>query len=119
MDILLVNQQNVLACAVVTAKNLHIVLLQTPRLFSDTVVRIGDTVREKARPFAVRECIVVQLFELSAKIALQFILGVNLQVFISLRLEHTNKLRLQLRLGLIALGVLLNGSVFGYDCIFF
>ena len=36
-----------------------------------------------------------------------------MQIFISLRLEHTDKLRLQLRLGLVAFGVLLDRGVFG------
>lgn len=69
VDIFLVDQRDVLAVAVVTAQDLNIILLQTLRLLGDTVVRIGDTVGEKACPLAVREGIAVQLLELSPQIA--------------------------------------------------
>ena len=70
MDILLVDQQNVLAGAVVTAQDLNKILLQTLCFLSDTVVSIGDTVGEKACPFTVREGVAIQLFELNPQILL-------------------------------------------------
>ena len=69
VDILLVDQRDVLAGAVVTVQDLNIILLQTLRFLGDTVVRISDTVGEKACPLAVREGIAVQLFELNPQIA--------------------------------------------------
>ena len=76
---------------------------------------IGDAVGEKALPFAVREGAAVELLELRAQVLHQSILVTDMQIFISLRLEHTDKFRLQLRLGLVAFGVFLDGGVFGYD----
>ena len=115
VDVLLVDQRDVLAGAVVTPQDLHKILLQTLRFLGDTVVRISDTVGEKACPLAVREGIAIQLLELNPQIAHQFFFRVDLEVFIPLCLQHTDQLRLQLRLALVALGVLLQRRVFGHD----
>lgn len=94
VDVLLVDQRDVLAGAVVTAQDLNKILLQTLRFLGDAVVGVGDTVREKACPLAAREGIAVQLFELNPQIALQLVLVMDLQILIPLRLQHTDQLRL-------------------------
>ena len=115
VDVLFVDQSNVFARAVVAAQHLHKVLLQLLRFFGNALVLIGDAVGEKALPFAVREGAAVELLELRAQVLHQSILVTDMQIFIPLCLEHTDKFRLQLRLGLIAFGVFLDRGVFGDD----
>ena len=113
VDVLFVDQSNVFAGAVVAAQHLHKVLLQLLRFFRDVFVIVCDAVGEKALPFAVCEGAAVELLELRAQVLHQSILVTDLQIFISLRLEHTDKFRLELRLGLVAFGVFLNRGIFG------
>ena len=113
VDVLFVDQSNVFARAVVAAQHLHKVLLQLLRFFGNALVLIGDAVGEKALPFAVREGAAVELLELRAQVLHQSILVTDMQIFISLRLEHTDKFRFELRLGLVAFGVFLDRCIFG------
>ena len=124
MDILLVDQRNVLCRAVVTPQILNVVFLNRLGFFYDTLIGIGDIFRKKAFPFAFRECVAVEPFNLRTEIGNKVIFLVNRQIFIAQLNEPADKILFKLRFTLVRFGsagfrcVLSNYGVFacsGYD----
>ena len=111
MYVLLVDQQDILAAAVVPFQNLDKILLDLPGLLHDMLVGIGDALCQKTGPLGIGEGIAVQPFELRPQIGEQLRLRVDRQVFIALHREHTNEFPFQLRFALIAVGTGLYGLI--------
>ena len=84
VDVLLINQSDVLATAVVSLQDLHIVLLNKAGLFYDAVVSIGKVLGKEPFPFVFREGITVQSLQLLTKVLNQFVRTVYLQVSVTL-----------------------------------
>ena len=59
VDVLLVDQSNVFACTVITAKHLNIILLELSRFFRNVFVIICDAVAEKPLPLSVGKVIII------------------------------------------------------------
>ena len=101
MDAPAVNQSDILCRSVVALKDLHIVLLNHPRLLNDTVIRIGKNAREKLFPFGITEGIVVKKFQLVTQVPGQVFFFMNLQILVSLPGQQGYELVLEVGFGLI------------------
>ena len=60
VDVSFIHQLDVLAGAIVSFKDLHIVLLETAGFLHNAVIGIGNAVAEESLPLRIREGIVVQ-----------------------------------------------------------
>ena len=118
MDVLLIDEGDVLAGAVVPPDHLHAVLLDLPGFFHDVLVGGGDGVGEKPLPLAVGELTVIQQLQLAAEVGHQIRLLVDGEIFISLLAEHTDELPLQRRLALVAVRAVLYRLVGGDHGVF-
>ena len=101
MDILLIDEENVLGHAVVPLQRLDIILLDFGSLLHDMVIRIGEGLGEKPLPFTVGKMIIIQFFQLRAKIGNEIRLRMNGQMGIALLTEHADQLLFQSVLRLV------------------
>ena len=113
VDVLFIDQHDVAAGAAVPLQHLDGIFLDLPGLFRDAFVFVGDAVLEKALPFRVGKCIVIQFGEFRPQVFKQVGLAVDRQVFISLLTELGDKGLFQFGLGLIG-----GGSVSSFGNIF-
>ena len=106
VDILLIDEGDVFRRAVVAVQNLHIVLLDAPRLFNDAVVFPCNTTRKKLLPFAFRKGIIVEFFQLFTQIGDKLRLAVDGQIFVPQLAEQLDQFALQVGFALIPLRAL-------------
>ena len=102
VDVLFVQQVDVFGCAAVLPQHLHMIELNPARLFQNAVVCARDAVLKKARPLAVRKGVVVQPLQLAAEVCNECGFVVDLQIFIPLRTQKSQKFLLQRSFALIA-----------------
>ena len=101
MDAPAVNQSDILCRTVVTLEDLHVVLLNHPRLLGDTVIRVGKNARVELFPFGITEGIVVKKFQLVTQVPGQVFFFMNLQILVSLPGQQGYELVLEVGFGLI------------------
>ena len=75
MDVLLVDQRNVFGAAIIPVQHLHIIFLNLPGLFGNMLVGVGNHITKELPPLRIGKLVVVQLFQLTAEVGNQFILG--------------------------------------------
>ena len=103
MDVLLVNQCDIFAFAVVAPKHLHIVLLDQASLFGNAVLWIGQHLSKKAIPLAICKLITVQPRKLATQIRHKIRIHVDVQILVAQLGQQTNELLFQLRLALVSI----------------
>ena len=111
---LLLDQVDVLLPAVITGKQLYMVLLNHGGLFRYAVVRVGDDILEETLPFAVGEGGVIQFFQLVTKVRYQIRFGCDGQPLVFLCDELSDERFFECRLALVAGGGTLCRCVFHY-----
>ena len=116
MDAPAVNQSDILCRSVVALKDLHIVLLNHPRLLGDAVIRVGKNTREKLLPFGITESIVVKKFQLVTQVPGQVFFFMNLQILVTLPGQQGYELVLEVGFGLVGFRSRLRRGVFGHYC---
>ena len=84
VDAPLVDQQHILGGVVVPAKQLHVVFVDTYRLFGNAVVLPGNAGGEEPVPFGIRELKAVQQFQLGSQVTDQVGLRTDRQVLVGL-----------------------------------
>ncbi len=115
VDILLVEDADISALAVVELKSLHVILLNELRLLHDTIVLIGQDGGVEPPPLGVGKGDAVELLHPAAQVADKVLLGVQWQIFIGLALQPLDKGFLQSALALVLRLCPLLGLVVGYD----
>ena len=118
VDVLLINQRDVLGCAIIPLQYLHIIFLNFAGLFHNALIGVGNAIAEKPLPFVIRKLIAVQPFQLLAEIFNQLRFRMERKVFISLRTQHFNEFLFQRSFALIAFRTLRRRFVFGNDRVF-
>ena len=119
MDAFLIQQPNVLRFSGIPFERLRRVAILYPAgLFLDTLVGVGDALLEEPFPFTIGKLVVVQLFQLLAKVGDEVRLSMDGQVSIAHLAQQADKLLFQLRLALIRLSPLREGRVFRYNGVF-
>ena len=118
VDILLVNQRDIFGTAIIPVQYLHIIFLNLPGLFGNVLVGVGNYITEKLPPLRIGKLVVVQLFQLTAEVSNQFILGMQRQIGIALLAQQADKLFFQFRLTLVAVRAHLGGFIGSNNGIF-
>ena len=113
MDVLFVDQRDIFGTSIIPVQHLHIVFLNLPGLFGNMLVGVGNYITEKLPPLRIGKLIVVQLFQLTAEVSNQFILGMQRQIGIALLAQQPDKLFFQFRLALVAVRAHLGGFIGG------
>ena len=113
VDVLLVDQRDIFGTAIIPVQYLHIVFLNLPGLFGNMLVGVGNYITEKLPPLRIGKLVVVQLFQLTAEVSNQFILGMQRQIGITLLAQQPDKLFFQFRLALVAVRAHLGGFIGG------
>ena len=111
MDVLLVDQRDIFGTSIIPVQYLHIVFLNLPGLFGNMLVGVGNYITEKLPPLRIGKLVVVQLFQLTAEVSNQFILGMQWQIGIALLTQQSDKLFFQFRLALVAVRAHLGGFI--------
>ena len=75
MDVLFVDQCDIFGTAIIPVQHLHIVFLNLPGLFGNVLVGVGNHITKELPPLRIGKLVVVQLFQLTAEVGNQFILG--------------------------------------------
>ena len=115
VNILLINQRDVFAAAIVPAQHLNMVLLDEARLFHNAIFGIGQHLAKKAAPLLIGKTTVVDGLQLTAEVVNQVFFRMNGQILIPQFLQQANKLLFQRCFALVRLRALGLGLVFGYD----
>ena len=115
VDVLFIQQCNVDRRAVLAGQVLNVVLLDAAGLFFDTIVCVGDFILKKEVPFFIRESIVVQQFQLTARVCHKVSVIVDRKIGIALLLQHLDKCLLQRSLALVGIRTLALRFVFCYN----
>ena len=115
VDVLLINQSDVLATAVVSLQDLHIVLLNKAGLFYNAVISIGKVLGKEPFPFVFREGITIEFLQLLSKVIHQFVRTVYLQVSVTLLGQLLDKGGFKCCLTLVGIRASLLGFVFRYN----
>ena len=118
VDVFLVNQRDVFGAAIIPVQHLHIIFLNLPGLFRNMLVRVGNCITEKLLPLRIGKLVVVQLFQLTAEVSNQFILGMQRQIGIALLAQQPDKFFLQFCLTLVAVRAHLGGFIGSNNGIF-
>ena len=118
VDVLLVDQRDIFGTAIIPVQHLHIIFLNLPGLFGNVLVGVGNHITEKLPPLRIGKLVVVQLFQLTAEVSNQFILGMQRQIGIALLAQQPDKLFFQFRLALVAVRAHLGGFIGGNNGIF-
>ena len=84
MDVLLVDQCDIFGTAIIPVQYLHIVFLNLPGLFRNMLVGVGNYITKELLPLRIGKLVVVQLFQLTAEVSNQFILGMQRQIGVAL-----------------------------------
>ena len=115
VNIALVDELQVLEGSVIAIHHLNEVFLDLRRLLHNAVLIVGELLLEEPFPFAVGELNAIELFELSAQIRNQILLGLDSEILIALTFENRDKPLLQRRLALIQKRILLLRFIAPYD----
>ena len=118
MDVLFVDQCDIFGTAIIPVQYLHIVFLNLPGLFRNMLVGVGNYITEKLPPLRIGKLVVVQLFQLTAEVNNQFILGMQRQIGIALLAQQPDKFFLQFCLTLVAVRAHPGGFIGGSNGIF-
>ena len=118
MDVLLVDEPYVLRRAVVALEYLDVVFLYLARLFKRLFALVGDLGLEEALPLAVGEGDAVQGLEPTAKVGDQLVLGMEVEIFISLFAEKRDEAFFERGFALVEKRVLLHRIVVADNGIF-
>ena len=113
MDVLFVDQCDIFGTAIIPVQYLHIIFLNLPGFFGNVLVGVGNYITEKLPPLRIGKLVVVQLFQLTAEVSNQFILGMQRQIGIALLAQQPNKLFFQFCLALVAVRAHLGGFIGG------
>ena len=113
MDVLFIDQCDIFGTAIIPVQYLHIVFLNLLGLFRNMLVGVGNYITEKLLPLRIGKLVVVQLFQLTAEVSNQFILGMQRQIGIALLAQQPDKLFFQFRLTLVAVRTHLGGFIGG------
>ena len=88
VDVGLIDEADVLRCAVVSGEDLHVVLLDAPGFGNHGIVvsggRIDDVVPEEAPPFVVGEVVVVEDLQLDTQVCFEARRIVDVRVLVGL-----------------------------------
>ena len=101
VDILLVDEPYVLYRAVVAGERLNVVLLYLARLLKRKLPFVGDVLGEKALPFALGKCDMVERLQPAAQIGDKIFLGMDLEILIPLLRQKRDKALLKLSLAFV------------------
>lgn len=101
MHVALVDEGDVANRAVIHAKRVDVVALNTARLFDDAVVVCSNPALEQACPFLVGEADAIQSLQLCSKISNELLFAGNNKMLIALAAELFYKSILELRFRLI------------------
>ena len=118
MDVLFIDQCDIFGTAIIPVQYLHIVFLNLPGLFGNVLVGVGNYITEKLLPLRIGKLVVVQLFQLTAEVSNQFILGMQRQIGIALLAQQPDKFFLQFCLTLVAVRAHLGGFIGSNNGIF-
>ena len=118
VDVLFVDQCDIFGTSIIPVQYLHIVFLNLSGLFGNMFVGVGNYITEKLPPLRIGKLVVVQLFQLTAEVSNQFILGMQRQIGIALLTQQPDKLFFQFRLALVAVRAHLGGLIGGNNSIF-
>ena len=118
VDVLLVDQRDIFGTAIIPVQYLHIIFLNLPGLFGNMLVGVGNYITEKLPPLRIGKLVVVQLFQLTAEVNNQFILGMQRQIGIALLAQQPDKFFLQFCLTLVAVRAHPGGFIGGSNGIF-
>ena len=118
VDVLLVDQRDIFGTAIIPVQHLHIIFLNLPGLFGNMLVGVGNYITEKLLPLRIGKLVVVQLFQLTAEVSNQFILGMQRQIGIALLAQQPDKFFLQFCLTLVAVRAHFGGFIGGNNGIF-
>ena len=113
MDILLVKQGDVLGRAVIPCQIKDTVFLYASGLFLDAFVGIGKMLGEELLPFLFRKRVVVEQFQLVAKVGNKSCLVAYIRIFVTLRAQLFDERLFQIGFALVGVGTDFGGSVFG------
>ena len=94
MNIRLINQRDILRKAGISFQNLNVIFLNFACLFYNAFIFICNTIRKETLPFFIGEYIIIQFFQLLAKILYQILLVMDCKIFITLFLQKSYKLTL-------------------------
>ena len=118
MDILLVNEGYVLCCTVISFQILNMICLDSSAFFNDSFVGWCNALFKETFPFRISELVVVQYFELFAKIVDECFFFMYLKVFIPLysmfivATEKKNKFFFEIIFTLVLIRFLLFWDIF-------
>ena len=101
VDILLVNQRDVLACAVITFQDFDSIFLKGFCFLNNALIGICDIFRKKAFSFAVCKGVAVEPFNLFAEVDNQIFLFMDSQILIAQFPQTADKFLFQFRFTLI------------------
>ena len=118
VDVLLVDQRDIFGTSIIPVQYLHIVFLNLSGLFGNMFVGVGNYIAEKLPPLRIGKLVVVQLFQLTAEVSNQFILGMQRQIGVALLAQQPDKFFFQFRLALVAVRAHLGGLIGGNNSIF-
>ena len=118
VDVLLVDQRDIFGTAIIPVQHLHIIFLNLPGLFGNMLVGVGNHIAKKLPPLRIGKLVVVQLFQLTAEVGNQFILGMQRQIGIALLAQQPDKLFFQFRFALVAVRAHLGGFIGSNNGIF-
>ena len=118
VDVLFVDQRDVFGTSIIPVQYLHIIFLNLSGLFGNMLVGVGNYITEKLLPFRIGKLVVIQLFQLTAEVSNQFILGMQRQIGITLLAQQPDKLFFQFRLTLVAVRTHFGGFIGGNNGIF-
>ena len=84
VDVLLVDQRDIFGTAIIPVQYLHIIFLNLSGLFGNMFVGVGNYITKELLPLRIGKLVVVQLFQLTAEVSNQFILGMQRQIGVAL-----------------------------------
>ena len=82
MDVLLVDDGNILCTAIITLKNLNIILLDLSCLLNNTFILICQRLTKKSFPLAIRELIIIEDFKAFTQVCNQIRFLMYLKILI-------------------------------------
>ena len=119
MNVLLIDEIDVLGCAIISPQNLYMIGLNLTSFLNYAFIAAGDSFIKKSIPFIIGKSIAVEQLKLFSEIGYKCCFIVDLQVFIALCLQQTNELTLQRGFALIGVGNVILSNIFRYNGCFF